>query len=448
MNPEGECELIEGTAKRTKGVYLTYQEIRLLELIYNTRYLPASLIHRYINALADNSTSKQIISNRLRRLADMGILFRKSRVLDNNFPQHFYFLKQNGYKVLNYLGVINQGWTETQAKALYNKVGFSMHNVSVLSVLVDLYLEFIHRFGIFHSLKITKGTMHPLFSEWDEVKSAYTIKEGIVPDYVLEYGNKLICFEHDMKTETLKMIQEKNRLYQRFAQKGLNGKKMFVVYGVNESVEEVTELANMKRVHSIMATLSPAHEWAEGLRFYVMSNRYATNLLTDLLLEQQPLDEMNRQALVQESLDALHHFTKKNHGRMENVEKSLLILNKLHSKLWEAVDYAVQIQVPGKAARTLAFITMSYGCVESFQKAQRMYSQIHETNYGNNRNPYTPVELFVGVKEPWGAEGVLLPFQPTIPISAFSTEEWEEQQELMVYTKTSIYKKEREVFMR
>lgn len=438
VNKQGECYSVNGKPGKEKGVYLSNEEVAFLELLYVCRFLPSNLAHHFFKSSSDTPSRINSISRRLKKLVDEGILYRKAKVLGNNLPQYFYYLKQNGYEVLHYLGVIKEQWDKTKERALFKKENYSAHTMTGLAVIVDTY-KMMQR----QSVNVMRGVLHPLFCKWDSIKKENRILEGIVPDYVLESKDRIICLEHDMKSENISRIRAKNRMYIDLATKGITKKELIVVYGIYGGREE-TEMTGAKRVHSIMGCLPPSKEWRSHIQFYVANNSYASKLMVDLLKEELPIGEMRKGVYIDSSIELL-----KRYGNVEPIDMNKLIHAQDEAYVWEEdVDYAFRIFQPGKAPRTFVLMTMTLGNVESYQKASRMYKQIYNTNYAKQRNEYVPVELLVALWNDYEAKEVLLPFTPSIPIHSYSYKYWSYIKDRPVsYMKTSPYKKEKGVLV-
>ncbi|MGE7692302.1 replication-relaxation family protein [Lysinibacillus sp. NPDC097214] len=383
---EGKSEEVYLTStipNRIAGVCLDQEEMKILQVIYSHRMMPASCIHELYRVHRSNM-SKSSVSNRLKRLVTMKVLQRKesTRTRDTYFKVYYYGVTERAFKALRVAGYISdKTFPGNKEMRIPND-----HNLAAIYSMVDLYVE-NELENPKCEFEILRGSKHPLIQRKD-------FKNLLVPDYIVELDNLMICIEVDMGTEVISTITNKSKKYVRIAeQEAFQEKKLIVVYLVvyGEDRRSTRRVQNIKTAH-----LSIADEIVD-LPMYVVGVDQFYLLMQLLLQGKYPLNNgLKEQVIMDASLLLRLQYHQSKGWRYRIPSKEQLLLEKRDiSKLEEVPLQASTFYEPRGVFKTVSFVIGELANIQSFIQMQLCTQLFGKTNEAIFMNEVYPIEMVV-----------------------------------------------------
>lgn len=267
---------------RFSGVYITPYEMDLLRLVFDLKVISSRNIHNFYQAHSLPSRSSNAITNRLAKLVNAGVLQRldDSHVLklDPRPVSYYYRVGTRGFELLQKEGFISED--EMEYGKMYGSI-FPIptdHNKALGNLLMNTQISLSLSGASFDSLatRSMRGDRHPEFS----VSVHQLDFAPIIPDWIFETEEQIICLELDTGSQKTGIIQSKFYRYNKMA-KRLN-KPLVVFFSVGLDV--VAEVTNReRRVPSLKEVFPEQTEWSNSLDIYVVPSGRTVLLLKRLI---------------------------------------------------------------------------------------------------------------------------------------------------------------------
>lgn len=271
---------------KKKRVVLKSEELMLLEELSHHRVLGAGEVHNILQVASNKPKNSRAITNRLRRLVNIGVL--KRLVLppsaNNRFPLYFYKVGSKGLQVLVQTGALTKERSEMINEYLKKAKVPNPHNIatSILANKVKL-------------LGFKEG-----FEDYQHGRSSLYFEKNspIVPDWVFKRNTHLVCLEVDSGGESLSVIRDKYKKYIELAAKTKD--KIKVVFSVMDGSvsQSLTDSERSKRTYSIKESAPPLQEWPANLSFYSLTAERTPALILRLIKDIEPIPAELRKIIV------------------------------------------------------------------------------------------------------------------------------------------------------
>ncbi|MGC7930635.1 replication-relaxation family protein [Lysinibacillus sp. VIII_CA] len=383
---EGKSEevyLTDSIPNRVSGACIEKEELRILHVIFTHRMVPAVCIHKLYNVHRPNM-SKSSVSNRLKRLVKMKVLQRResTRTRDSYFKVYYYGITERAFKALQICGLTtDKAFPDSKEIRIPND-----HNLAAIHSMVDLYVR-NHSEKERCDFELLRGSKHPLIQRSD-------FKNLLVPDYIVEHDNLMICIEVDMGTEVISTIVNKSRKYVRISeQEQFKGKNLIVVYLVIYGEDK----RSTRRVQNIKSSHLPIADEISNIPMYVAGVEQFYPLIQLLLSGTYPLqgdlkDQVNMDASL--LLRLQYHQSKGWRYRVPSKEQLLLEQQDISS----IADIPLQANTffePRGVFKTVAFIVGELTSIQTFLQMQRCTQLFAKTNEAIFMDEVYPIEMVV-----------------------------------------------------
>lgn len=268
---------------RFKGIQLNTEELWLIEYLYEAKVISAQNLHQFYGITSGGKRVGNTVTNRLGRLVAAGILYQLNdaaikRVVFRPF-NYAYRLGKRGLELIAERGLISQEEFELAKRYSHQIVMPNSHNNAVNTVFMELYKELRASNTTFDSMNVQnfRGDRHPLIIE---VGKGNTIKP-IIPDWVFETDEHIICVEVDSGTQNLGVIRSKYRRYKLLVRQ--SDKPIVILFSVGIFGEGENETqTKYRRIASIKDCIPESDEWPKGLDILVTPTTRTAQILAEL----------------------------------------------------------------------------------------------------------------------------------------------------------------------
>ncbi|WP_084242424.1 replication-relaxation family protein [Planomicrobium okeanokoites] len=409
--------VVESTS-RYKGIHVTERELELLKYIYEFNVFPAINFHRLYNAGSTKPRTSQAISIRLSKLVKSGVLIQlKSEVFQNaepRLPTYAYRLGVRGFDLLikeKFLSV-EEG---ERAKSYGNKLNMpTTHNKMVSTVFALLVERLIQQGESLNSLQVGsfRGERHTGINK----ANGLTGYSPIIPDWVFETKDNIICLELDTGSQKMSTINMKFDRYKRITAH-LN-KPLIVIFSVGLSIKEELLTPKEKRASSLKDFFTEHTEWPSGFELYVLPTYRTPDLLNKLIRGKVKSSKLYSKGAANNWL---------NYAREASNDRLTYSMNKqeeTNSLFFEDsydLDLVAEL-IRGEKREQAGLLVMEEGSVRSYQKART--NMIRINNWNTQRALYESKTslLLVYEKHISGVHDVL-PIQPLCNLFIVNIEE-------------------------
>ena len=272
----------------TPGIFIYDDDVALMKQIYFHRTMRAVSIHELMNELQDGQKSAIAISKRLGKLTRSRLLVQIKQPTSGRYTHYHYKLGLKGIEVLSQIEPTLFGQVDDLKSFVSNASVPSAHTAAASTIANWVYLACLKDTalrGCYHA----RGSNHELFNQ----SPAEGLQSPIVPDWVFEHRDTVVCVEVDTGSQRQQTIINKYRRYIELA-KELNkqGKKMFVVFSVVDETVDVAYSDNRQRRSAYLKELAPpVQEWGVdskhnenlGISFYVLTAKRTPPLIREML---------------------------------------------------------------------------------------------------------------------------------------------------------------------
>lgn len=400
-----EFQVTQKKVTKKKGVNLLDYEVELLELIYKFKAVTSRHIHTYFKHTTNIKGNS--ITNRLTRLVAAKVLRSKSVATElNGFNLRYYGLNEKGYALLKYLGRIPQ-----DTKVPKTVKSLSKHDTGCISAVLDIYLDNRKRKCYPFVFPFIRGIRHPIIQKLNEEKEL-----SLVPDYVVEHENHLICLEYDMATESLNTIVQKGREYIKLANfMEKEGYKVSVVYLVRKAADEGIAY---KRIQSIKRAHLELQEVLDNVPIYCIDESLGPIIVQSLI------HNLNGQVEITLSNAVNYQLNKMDH-RYNLISRMISISDLAHDIKSETIYSGYQIQVQGFYREeynvgTHVHMVGEIGSIQTYIQVERLSALLEKANLLNMKKHLQPLELCITYRSITNEELAkeVIGVQPNISIRA------------------------------
>lgn len=427
-----------------KGVCLEKFEIEILKMVYTYKIVTSKMITDMYVQYRPNSSRKSV-SNRLSRLTTKKILHQKKQ--QNAFGYgitYFYTVGTKGLSVLKTL----QGFKVQNSYEPHRIRIPTLHNHFATQTVHDFYIANMKQDNPF-KVKIVRGVLHELFPFQSGVLMRNGVelenKSPIIPDYVLEKDDTLICLESDMGTERTHEIKNKVQMYTHIAKsERFKDKKIYVVYSVVDKDGDST-ISKGKRIHSLKSAHTPKSNWPDNLEFYVTSSNEVIKLLFLLLENAYPLSIIWRNAAISDTSNQLMQSLQDKHGwRTHDIEIEELLIEPKDDLIMPANLMAQRVLSPKGIVKTVVFISGEFGSVRTYQELQTVTKVLSKLKGLSFKQEYLPLEIYICYPRSVDLEREYFGFPPVFPIYMVDVQNWvgNESNQMRGLQLITAYKKE------
>lgn len=264
---------------RYSGVHLSEREMEILKYILEFSVFPAGNIHRLFNAGIENPRSKYAVSMRLGKLVKSGILVQ----LKTNFPKqgenrpatYAYRIGSRGFDLLVQENLISSKEAERRKKYGPQLNMPTAHNKTVNTIFTELVELLIERGESFESLQCQyfRGDRHTEISQGNSL----TDYSPIIPDWIFETKDEIICLELDTGRQTTRIISNKFERYKRLTT--YLKKPLVVIFSVGLSTLPTEDSTKEKRIGSLKHLFTEHTDWPQNFELFVLPSHRTTNFL-------------------------------------------------------------------------------------------------------------------------------------------------------------------------
>lgn len=401
--------LVLKKVNRYKGIHVTPEEIELLRFMFECKTLFAQDIHMFYRAISYKSRTSSSITKRLNKLVEAGIFYRldDSHIKRTEYRplQYFYRIATRGLDLLVEKGFISEEEAEYNKAFSFNIKMPGMHNKSINSIVTQLAIRFLEEGKSFDLLQISsrRGDRNRSIQAANEKSEYYPL----IPDWVFETKNEIICIELDTGTQSQSVIFKKFERYKRLAE--LLEKPLTLVFSVGLELESKSDLSNRdRRVHSLKECFPMQDEWPEGLNIYVVSSFRTVHYLYHLISRKRIPEKRERRGRVLEwmsqSIDAAPIGTVFIQSKKEHLER-LLYDNPFD------MEVGGEIRIPKQGPMLIAVLHVDEGAVRCFQRIRVNMKRLEQLN--RTREVYEePVSLFLIYEKEDGVKHDVLGLAP------------------------------------
>lgn len=225
----------------SKGLYLTDYELNILQQIFIHRMVEASKVH-VLFQIEKPTMHQSSISNRLAKFLSYKILQRRvSEKKSIRYRKYYYYIGEVGFEIMKNHHAFPMGAYSPKEWRIPNA-----HNESSTNSIIETYRQNRLREQPF-DIRYERGSYHELFRE------RASLKDWVIPDYILQHDNLFMFIEYDMGTEHLSMITEKSKKYaEMYKTLKAEGYRMAIIYlsaRGEEGRNSVRRILSMKAAH-------------------------------------------------------------------------------------------------------------------------------------------------------------------------------------------------------
>lgn len=360
------------------GIELKPEELDLLKIVYDLKIINTRNVHNFYLARSKSQKSKQVITNRIHKLRKAGLLFRldDSHIASSEFrPTNFYLrISSRGLGILKDNMLISQSEYDISMVTIYHIKIPQPHNEAVTTVVMDLIL---HAY-------IQGKPLNPVLVELSRgeyskavIDAGPRLTEGeLIPDFVFETRNQLICLELDTGNQILSVLQSKINRYKEMAL--VVNKPLTLIFSVGlKTMNAVNTSTKQRRVSSIKELFISIEDLPKTLEVFVVETNRATELIYKQIFKKHVFEERHRKGRVLEWL--VHSMEAAPSGTVFAQSKNELFETTLNKDDYD-LDVPGEIIFPNQEANLVGFIYMEEGSVRSFLRARKNIERIERVN--------------------------------------------------------------------
>lgn len=395
------------STSRYSGVYLSEREVKIIRYILDFGVFPAGNIHRLFNAGLENPRSKYAISMRLGKLVKSGILVQLKtdfpKLGENRPPNYAYRIGSRGFDLLVQEGLISSKEADRRKKYGPQLNMPTPHNKTVNTVFTELVEILIEREESFASLQCQhfRGDRHAGIS----YANSQTGYSPIIPDWIYETKDQIICLELDTGRQTKKIINLKFDRYKRLTEH--LEKSLVVIFSVGLSTLVTKDSPKEKRIGSLKQLFSEHTEWPENFEIFVLPSHRTTDSLYGMLKQRPKVSKVYTKGA---ATNWLNYSRQATNQRLSYQFSPNNELNRLFFGDTYDLDLILEILLEGKINPT-GLLYMEEGSVRSFQIARTNMMRIQHWN-SHHASPESKASLFLVYNDQVNAFHDVLSLQP------------------------------------
>ncbi|MDX1805848.1 MAG: replication-relaxation family protein [Paenisporosarcina sp.] len=373
-----------------KGIVLSEDDYFVMKQLCIHYSMDSKSLHALYTFIAGGERNSNSITNRLRKLVESGVLVRRKELIVNRgggiFIYH-YRLGRRGLDVLVQLQYI----TEQEANRVNDqavRLGVPAAHTKATSKLVNnVFMSYAGNDSLpIEEIVHLRGSVHPLFGGSPNID----LKGLIIPDWVVERDNIVICLEVDTVTERRTELDSKYKRYIKLAEEfKLLGKVLIVVFAVvDETVTDVPGEFRLRRVASIKEYFPIFHEWPENIHFYSMSANRVPGLVSRVLSYREPTSPLEQTMFMNEWLELILSHSTERQPFIKHELDSFYDINRD-----KRLDAEFVFSVPkGRVDRMVSALYVEEGSVRSHQLIR---TNLKRNESYNERHADNPLQLLV-----------------------------------------------------
>ncbi len=366
---------------RFNGVHLTPEELELLQHLHEFKSIHARNVHKYYEITSNGRRKGNMVTNRLAKLVASGILFQvndKEPKREIFRPVNYaYRLGVRGIEVLANRGVFSHDDIESKKKYSYLVNIPTLHNMAINSLFMEVYRLMWERGESFASLNVrsNRGENHELI---DSISKGREL-QPIIPDWIYETEQRIICLEVDSGSQTLGTIENKIARYNLLANKSSKPITVFFSVGLLNGADGESRSRD-RRVASIKETLKESIEWADGLEIIATPSNRAPKILHKLISRQSAIGRLQ---MKNKANQWIMHANKNSPAEFTfSISQNDLVSKKLTIEDQYDLDLLAEIRSP-ENMKIGVLLFMEEGSLFSYQRARanvkRIVTRIYET---------------------------------------------------------------------
>lgn len=406
------------STSRYSGIHLSEREVEIVKYILDFSVFPARNIHRLFNAGIKNPRSKYAVSMRLGKLVRSGILVQLKTDFpkqgENRPPNYAYRIGSRGFDLFVQENLISSEEAERRKKYGPQLNMPTPHNKTVNTIFTELAEMLIDRGESFASLQYQyfRGDRHKGIS----YANSQTGYSPIIPDWIYETRDQIICLELDTGRQANKVINAKFDRYKRLTEH--LEKTLVVIFSVGFSTLEAEGSPKEKRIGSLKHLFSEHTEWPENFEIFVLPSHRTTDFLYGMLKRHLKVNKVYSKGA---AINWLNYSRQATNGKLsyrfsQNNELNRLIFGDSYD-----LDLMPEILLDGKINPT-GLLYMEEGSVRSFQKARANMIRIQHWN-SHHASHESKVSLFLVYNEQVNGFHDVLSLQPLCSTFIVNVEE-------------------------
>lgn len=177
--------------------------------------------------------------------------------------------------------------------AFHNKVASTITN-SISIALLKTQIDF----------RFCRGINHYLLGN-DNYTKEIEHRGLIIPDYVFEDDNKIVCIEIDTGTQRTQVISSKIQKYIKQANsKEFRNFDLHIVFVVvDNSISDTYETDRARRVYSLKSTFLAGFELPSNLHLYAINSIHSPTLISNILNPQNILETIEQDFMCEDFME-------------------------------------------------------------------------------------------------------------------------------------------------
>lgn len=371
-------------SNKMKGLFLSDYEITILQQVFVHRMVEASKVH-VLFQIEKPTMKPNSITNRLAKLVSYKILKRKqSDTKSIRFRKYYYYIGEVGFEILKKYHAYPMGVYAPKEWRIPK-----LHNELSTNAIIEAYRTNRLREQPI-DIRYERGSHHEV------IRERASIKDWVIPDYILQFDNLLICIEYDMGTEPVNRITEKSEkyavMYETLKAEGYRLAVLYLTVGGNEGKISVRRIQSMKAAHeSIYAQV-------KHIPIYVVDESELFTLVEKLCKGTYPsqLDQSISLLSKAELLERMNNQQAKA-LRAASVDLDDLLLEQKDALLFpdEFVYRADQFYEHRGTNKTVVYLPGEIGSVQTYIHLRLANSIFAKTNESLLMPNIRPIELLV-----------------------------------------------------
>lgn len=276
-----------------KGIELKEEELVLLKTLDDLKILSAGNMHLFFEVFYSHQRTASSISKRFSKWLEAGLVKRTKIEVDHYNRKYYYKLSKRGYWFLEQAGYLTAKQIEIRLKYQATTKIPHAHNEGLASCIVRFRAALQKEGRLKEEIKISqRGELSSHF-----LMDAYNRRYAdIIPDWVIETEDYLICLEIDTGNQTHSIIRSKYTRYQAFFNKA-DIKKMLLVIFVSLDKRPKIDSPRLRRVGELKSAFPPATEWSKELELFVVPSSRLSSVLIRLLSGKAAFNADSQEAL-------------------------------------------------------------------------------------------------------------------------------------------------------
>lgn len=421
---------LKSNSRWSDGVHVFEADFVLLQQLLIHGTLSSTDVHEMFTELFEYSSSNTI-TNRLMRIRKAGLIAHMKKPVLGNITATYYRLDDRGFEVLEGFGLINKKQIESIKRNPKRKSIPTSHSILASTLANKIFID--HKKKSWEDLNHMKGSAHPHFGNvLSALHDSKPFESLVIPDWVIDYRDTLICLEIDTGSQRKDVIRKKYENYVKEQERLLKvGKKMIVLFAVvDDFVDEHYSDNRERRLGSIKESGIPYNSYHteqnefESVLFYVLNTTRAPLFVRDILAGMKPQRKSQQQQTLdkwlQNVIATLENSAKGYHVKRMNIDdvflprrERSLDCDTILSLTWQQGRFTYE--------RRLAVLYADEGSLASYQRihanAQRVVTATEVDG--------TPTQLLVCYPTKEEMEQNTLGFDMQQPILETDRESWQ-----------------------